>query len=80
MHTTGTPRGFSGDRGFGVSRWAGRTTYAFQHWQGAAVPVLAPKEKRLGIGAGVAGQPGLPNTGTASGSPFYAPTGRPGMG
>lgn len=81
IHGSGTPRGFTGDPGFGYNRWAGRTTYSYQHWQGAAVPVADPKSKRLGIGAGVAGQPGMPSTGTAgTGTPFYAPTGKPGMG
>jgi hypothetical protein len=61
--TGGTSRGFSGDPGYGVSRWAGRTPPR-QALQRIAAPVAAPMGARLGIGAGVAGQPGLPSTGT----------------
>jgi hypothetical protein len=54
---------YTGDRGFGVNRWAGRTIDAVQNFHGAAAPVLRPRSTRLGIGAMTAGQPGLPNTG-----------------
>ncbi len=58
----GTRRGFAGDPGYGVSRFAGRTLPKQGYGQIAA-PVADPLGVRLGIGAGVAGQPGLPNTG-----------------
>jgi hypothetical protein len=54
---------YTGDPGFGVNRWAGRTIDAVQNFHGAAAPVLHPGSTRLGIGAMTAGQPGLPNTG-----------------
>jgi hypothetical protein len=58
----GTPRGYAGDTGYGVRRFAGRTLPR-QGYQQIAAPVADPMGARLGIGAGVAGQPGLPNTG-----------------
>ncbi len=80
----GTPRGFSGDPGYGVSRWAGRTPPR-QAYQQIAHPVADPMGNRLGIGAGVAGQPGLPNTGIdlpeqSLGWLSYGQTGTLGMG
>lgn len=55
---------YFGDPGFGVNRWAGRTIGPVQHFFGAAQSALRPATgNRLGIGAGTAGQPGLPNTG-----------------
>lgn len=67
MHSSGTARGFAGDRGYGVNRWAGRTR-PLQAFAGAAVaPVARPPSFRLGLGAGAAGQPGLPNTGMDAG-------------
>lgn len=87
IHLTGgaSPRGFVGDRGFGVNRWAGRTRYPLQHFAGAGKPVLDPMAQRLGMGAGVSGQPGLPSTGSDAAMPAVAwlgwvPTGRAGMG
>lgn len=71
-HTSGTPKGYSGDRGYGVNRWAGETIYPLQHFAGAAGPVASPAAGSylVGFGAGVGGQPGLPSTGVQSGSPM----------
>jgi hypothetical protein len=87
IHSPGaSPRGFVGDRGFGVNRWAGRTTYPLQHWAGAIKPVSDPSAQRLGLGAGVAGQPGLPSTGGLTGGlsslawMSWSPLGRAGLG
>lgn len=63
VHSSGSARGFIGDRGFGVNRWAGRTTYPLQTFGASIVPVADPRSRRLGIGAMAAGQPGLPGTG-----------------
>lgn len=65
VHSAGTQaRGYSGVPGFGVNRFAGRTG-PMQEFYGAVVPVSDPsrQSRRLGIGAGVSGQPGLPSTG-----------------
>jgi len=69
MHSSGTPRGYSGDPGYGVNRWAGRTPplQFFAGAAGAVQPIADPRSRRLGIGAGAAGQPGLPGTGTDQG-------------
>lgn len=71
VHSPGaSARGFVGDRGYGVNRWAGRTPYqqgAIQGLGAPAQPVLTPKSKRLGIGAMPAGQPGYPSTGQDAG-------------
>ena len=81
-----SPRGWMGDRGFGVNRWAGRTSYPLQTFGQAVVPVAQPSARRLGIGAGTAGQPGLPNTGQQTGGLSslawltYNPLGRTGLG
>lgn len=87
VHSPGaSPRGFVGDRGYGVNRWAGRTPYPVQQFQYPPAPIADPMSQRLGIGAGVAGQPGLPNTGTATGGLSslallsFNPLGRPGLG
>ncbi len=64
-HTSGTDKGFTGDRGSGVNRMTGRTG-PLQFWTGAAQaikPVETPKSRRLGAGAMPSGQPGLPSTG-----------------
>lgn len=58
--------GFTGDPGYGVNRWAGETL-PVQHFFGLVAPIAHARGKLLGIGAGVAGQPGLPNTGTDAG-------------
>lgn len=65
VHTSGTPRGFSGDRGSGVNRWGGATLFPLQQFSSAVVPIAAPlpQSSYLGFGAGVSGQPGLPSTG-----------------
>lgn len=69
-------KGFVGDRGYGVNRMGGRTD-PLQVFTGAAAairPVRDPRSARLGAGAGVAGQPGLPSTGVSN--PFtYAALG-----
>jgi hypothetical protein len=57
---------FFGDPGYGVNRWGGALAYLAgtkQDQRSLAQPVLAPLSQRLGYGAGVAGQPGLPSTG-----------------
>jgi hypothetical protein len=64
-HTSGTARGYTGDRGFGVNRWSGRTTYPLQAFRTAVGPVADPRSKRVGAGAMASGQPGLPSTGDA---------------
>ena len=84
VHNPSTqPRGFQSLAGFGVSRMAGRTQ-ALQNFAGAAAaPLASPKSRRLGFGAGVAGQPGLPNTGggpVSAGVWSFAQVGRTGMG
>lgn len=86
-HTSGTSRGFTGDPGYGVNRMTGRTD-PVQFFAGAAAavrPVGDPRSRRLGIGAGAAGQPGLPSTGAAAdggglGWLGYGQFGQPGMG
>jgi hypothetical protein len=84
VHNASTqPRGFTGLAGYGVSRQAGRTG-ALQAFAGAAaLPLANPKSRRLGFGAGVAGQPGLPNTGgdgAGPGGASFAQVGRTSMG
>lgn len=70
-HSPGaSPRGFVGDRGYGVNRWAGRTPYqqgAVQALGAPVQPILTPLSQRLGIGAMPAGQPGFPSTGQDDG-------------
>lgn len=59
-------RGFTGLPGYGVNRFEGETAYQLGTKQDVAAPsspVLDPLSRRLGIGAGVAGQPGMPGTG-----------------
>jgi hypothetical protein len=82
-----SPAGYApGHSGYGVNRWAGRTTYPLQHYATAVRPVSDPVSMRLGLGAGVAGQPGLPNTGGQTGGLSslawlsYSPLGRAGLG
>jgi hypothetical protein len=58
--------GFVGDRGYGVNRWAGadpRAQGTRQNLAAPSAPVRNPRNKLLGIGAGVSGQPGYPSTG-----------------
>jgi hypothetical protein len=87
VHSPGaSAKGFVGDRGYGVNRWSGRTTYPLQHWAGAIKPIQDPTAQRLGLGAGVAGQPGLPSTGdqtaglTSLAWMSWSPLGRAGLG
>jgi hypothetical protein len=61
------PRGYTGDRGYGVNRFAGKLNHAVQNFVGATAPIADPKSRRLGFGAGTAGQPGLPNSGADAG-------------
>jgi len=81
-----SPRGYVGDRGYGVNRWAGETTYPLQTFGQAAVPVADPLSRRLGIGAMTSGQPGMPSTGSETGGLSsirwlsYNPLGRTGLG
>lgn len=82
VHSHGTRQGFTGDRGYGVNRFAGRTP-PLQNFTGAARAVAHPEAYRLGIGAGVSGQPGLPGTGDVAGAGMYlgwTQLGRMGMG
>jgi hypothetical protein len=55
-----------GDAGYGVNRMTGRTA-PLQAFAGAIMPILRPQARRLGMQAGVSGQPGLPNSGTDAG-------------
>jgi hypothetical protein len=54
----------TGLSGYGVNRWTGATSYALQRFTGVSSPVLYPQSAAVGIGVGVAGQPGWPSTGT----------------
>lgn len=87
VHDPGaSAKGWMGDRGYGVNRWAGRTSYPLQTFGQPIAPIADPSARRLGIGAGVAGQPGLPNTGEQTGGLSsiawltYNPLGRTGLG
>lgn len=60
-----SPSGYTGDPGYGVNRWAGETQ-PMQSFYSAVAPLMHPKSRRLGIGAGVSGQPGLPSTGAGN--------------
>lgn len=60
--------GFTGDRGYGVNRWAGgmwvnNLPVSPQGLYSEAQTTQNPLSLRLGYGSGVAGQPGLPQTG-----------------
>jgi hypothetical protein len=86
IHSSGTSRGFSGDPGFGVNRWSGEDPLPRQNFHIPPAPIADPTARRLGIGAGAAGQPGMPSTGTTAGAlgPLarmsYSPLGRTGWG
>jgi hypothetical protein len=70
VHSAGaSPRGFVGDAGYGVSRFAGRTL-PYQRTAAAVRPVASPLGRMLGLGAGVSGQPGYPSTGTGAINPL----------
>ena len=58
--------GFNGDAGYGVNRFTGRLTYEVQRFYSAVRTAAQPVDLRVGIGAGVSGQPGMPNTGGVS--------------
>jgi len=69
VHAPGSSKkGWMGDPGYGVNRWAGRISGPMQNWGGAIAPVTIPSAARVGIGAGVSGQPGLPSTGDTTGA------------
>lgn len=62
-------RGCQGVAGYGVNQFTGDTPPRVA--VGAAVkPVADPSQHNLGIGSGVSGQPGLPNTGTTVVTPL----------
>lgn len=67
-------RGPAGTRkglpGYGVNR-APAWTLPQQNFRSSVRPVIDPQSLRLGIGAGVSGQPGLPNTSSVSGAPSW---------
>lgn len=61
--------GFSGDRGYGVNRWGGGmwidgVAVSPQGYYSVMSSQVEPLSLRLGYGSGVAGQPGLPSTGS----------------
>lgn len=59
-----SPRGFTGLPGYGESRM-GWDTPQLQVFYGAIQPVATPRpaSNRVGLGAGVSGQPGMPQSG-----------------
>jgi hypothetical protein len=66
---------FSGDRGFGVNRWAGAFPYQsgpVQQYAQLPAPVLSPISARVGLGAMSSGQPGLPQSGMSTGDAAVA--------
>lgn len=71
VHGSSTqPRGFSGDRGYGVNRFSGALDYAagpVQDLISPITPIRTPASQRVGLGAGVSGQPGFPSTGQDAG-------------
>lgn len=59
-------RGPMGLPGYGVNRFDGALAYQLGTKQDLHVPpqpILDPRSRRVGIGAGVSGQPGLPSSG-----------------
>lgn len=69
VHSPGaSARGFVGDRGYGVNRMTGKSNpvQLFAGLAAAVRPIRDPRSARLGAGAGVSGQPGLPSTGTGA--------------
>lgn len=60
-------RGYVGDLGFGLNgnKFSG-DTLPHLALPAPAQPVLTPSQLNVGFGAGVSGQPGLPNTGSDS--------------
>lgn len=72
VHETGRtgPRIAAGLPGFGEARMTGPIAYelgAYQAIGAPSAPVSNPIGRKLGIGAGVSGQPGLPSTGDSAG-------------
>lgn len=66
----GSAGAFTGDRGFGVNRWAGAFPYQsgpVQQYGAAIAPVLSPPSARVGFGAMPSGQPGMPSSGQQAG-------------
>lgn len=74
--SAGVRRGFTGLPGYGVYRWGGRATIPVQNFPALVGPVAKPTSQRLGFGAGVAGQPGLPNTGDQTADTGFSLLGR----
>lgn len=72
-------RGLQGLEGFGVNAWHGASPWPMQHFRGLVRPITDPASQRLGAGAGVSGQPGLPSTGQLSGALGWT-VGLPGIG
>ncbi len=70
-HSPGaSSRGFVGDRGYGVNRWAGRASVFAGNVQqvgAASAPIAKPRSNRLGANAMASGQPGYPSTGANGG-------------
>lgn len=58
--------GYNGDPGYGVNRFSGRVAYEVQRFYSAVRTAAQPSNRRVGIGAGVSGQPGMPSTGGAN--------------
>ena len=75
-----------GDPGYGVNRALNFLAGPLQRFVGPTAPIISPSGAQLGVGAGVSGQPGLPNTGTDGGAisalawMSYQPLGRMGLG
>lgn len=59
-------RGYSGIPGYGVNRF-GTDVGVMQGFVGAIQPIHTPANYRLGIGLGVSGQPGMPQSGQDAG-------------
>lgn len=77
----GTPRGYTGLPGFGMNGNRDSTrTGPLQVFSSAVRPITNPERRSLGMGAGVAGQPGMPSTGNAGGLPGYMGLGQLGPG
>ncbi|HET6215349.1 MAG TPA: hypothetical protein VFE14_20960 [Micromonosporaceae bacterium] len=76
-------RGPAGTRlgldGYGVNR-AQQWTAPLQNFRGVTQPLRSPESLRLGLGAGVSGQPGLPSTGGPVDSLALISTGQYGAG
>lgn len=65
IHSGGQPRGFTGDRGYGVNRFSGaldRAAGPVQPYGPLTSPLTDPLANRVGLGAMVSGAPGFPNS------------------